>query len=346
MNEILQQLITSEKLSLSAYVNAYVDSEDSLVHSIAGFQGIKAEFFCKSVHSESDIIKFLAVYSDLFSVFMLPNNTDEYKIHYYPPEDKRTITRTLTFDTSLFNNAIPEPSQFFPSYGTHSENGVRDLFKVLTPLIENQKCIIRPQRLILVKDKEASNKILYINSDTPNNSWEVKKVNEENSYVIANGLNTFQSESLLDITLPFLANVDVHSLTEILKDEYDILSTFRVELKKIMNSAVQNGNQNLREITNDILRPNIDTITRKFKHYENMDRLKSGGAIAAFTLSLIGIHIGINFNFQSLISGALGLLGPTVLGFVATEVSFRDSQDKLRDNPYFLLWKLSKFNGK
>jgi hypothetical protein len=54
---------------------------------------------------------------------------------------------------------------------------------------------------------------------------------------------------------------------------------------------------------------------------------------------LIGVVTDLTANFQTLFNS---LMGGGALGILASEVKFQTDENSLKDNPYFLLWRISK----
>ena len=90
---------------------------------------------------------------------------------------------------------------------------------------------------------------------------------------------------------------------------------------------------------NDVLRPELETINKKFKLITNLHWLGLGASLAAFTISLIAVNANRVTNFQTLFNTGIG---SGALGFLAADIKFQTDDDKLKDNPYFLLWKINR----
>jgi hypothetical protein len=339
-----EQLKESSLNSASAFVHSYVTNEDNIVKEIEEFAGIKAELYCQNILSVFDTTKFLSIYSDLTSVFMQPDKVKQHLIHFYPPEDPLFIKRNITFPSELLHGHVPQAYQILPGYTTQSDADIKEVFKRLMPLIDRQKFIIRPIRTIMLEKgptpANVDRSIYYASSDTPNNDWHVKSINEKNSYVIDNGLKPFQTQILYEITLPFISNTNVENLTKIIEDENDLLGTFRSALKDLMLSSVIENRSNINEIRNDKIRPQIETINRKFKLITFKHKATVGASVTAITISLIALTHADGVNFQTLFQSSL--LGVAGLGWFNSELKYQTEVGKLKDNPYFLLWKISK----
>ncbi|ETZ20191.1 hypothetical protein [Pedobacter sp. V48] len=341
---IVQNLKESSMISATELINTYVDQEEGILNGIGRIQGIKSEFYCDHISKALETSKFLSIYSDFTSLFMLPNRTDEHLIHYYPPEDHRFIKRNITFPPGILNGHVPKPHDLLPAYTTHTDNATRNLITELSPFIDSGKLLIRPIRTIMLYNAPITKRdaiIYYANSDTPTTDWKIKEMNEKDSFVIDNGLQHYQSKVLYEITLPFIDNISAENLSKILKDETDLLGNFRVTLKNLMNSTIDPKTVNTNEIYNDKLRPELESINRKFKSIKDIHKLGTGATLAAITISLVAINANLSANFQSLFNT---FAGTGTLGFMASEIRYQTEESKLKDNPYFLLWKISRAN--
>jgi hypothetical protein len=343
--KLLNQIKESSLRSATDFVNTYAKNEDTIVNDFNEFEGIKAEFYCQDFFSAIDTTKFLSIYSDITSIFMLPHQVKDHLIHYYSPEDPLFIQRHVTFPTEVLKGFVPQPHQILTAYTTQNDIDIKDVCKRLMPLIERGKFVIRPIRTIILENPslkpQTDRVIYYANSDTPNNHWQIKSLNEKDSYVIDSGLKNYQSNLLYEITLPYIKNVSIDSLTKIIDDESEILATFRLALKDLMLQSVTSDKALINEIRNDKIRPQIETINRKFNTIKNIHKLSIGASVTAITISLLAIVTNSGTNFQTLFNP---IVGGGAIGMLASEIKFQTEEDKLKDNPYFLLWKISKAN--
>lgn len=342
--DIIKQLKESSIVSATELINTYVDREEGILQGIHKIQGIKSEFYCDSITKALETSKFLSIYSDFTSLFMLPDKSEEHLIHYYPPEDHRFIKRNITFPAELLNGHIPKSHDLLPAYTTPTDQATRKLISMLSPFIDGGKLLIRPIRTIMLYNSPITRQdaiIYYANSDTPTTDWKIKELNEKDSFVIDNGLPIYQSKILYEITLPFIDNISAVTLSKILEDETDLLGNFRITLKSLMTSSIGSGQVNTKEIYNDKLRPELETINRKFKSIKNIHKLGTSATLAAITISLVAIDTNLSTNFQSLFNT---FVGTSTLGFLASEIKYQTEESKLKDNPYFLLWKIDRAN--
>lgn len=344
--DLINKLKNSGLQSATDFINLYALNEDTIVRDMVNFSGIKSELYCRDFYQNIDTLKFLSLYSDFTSVFMMPGETQEHLIHYYDPEDPLWVDRQVIFPVEVLDGRKPEPYELLPGYTTQIDSKVREVSQKLAPLFERGKCMMRPIRTVMfTHDKNAIGRrpngtIYYANSDTPNNHWEIKSLNEKNSYVIDNGLKSYQSKVLFEITLPYLNNITIDNLTKITDEESDLLGGFRSALKQLMIACVGETEILVNEIRNDKIRPQIEEINRKFTTVSNMHKLSVGATVAAFSIALVAVTVTAATNFQTLFNSLIG--GSSTIGFLTVENKYQTDIDKLKDNPYFLLWKVSR----
>ena len=177
--------------------------------------------------------------------------------------------------------------------------------------------------------------LYYVDPNTPNNDWYINEVKNNDLINIDNGtLNYTSILNLFDITLPYFINIELDTLCKILNDEEDLLATFRTQLKKLTAEA-GNDYKRIQEIKDDILRPSIETLNRKFKALQNRHRLIVGSSLGTFVLSLSVGTIDKEIVLKAL--AALSAMG-------ISDFDFTSKAEDLKDNPHYLLWKIKTNN--
>ena len=342
---VIEHLKEASNISATELINTYVEHEETILSDINSIKGIKSEFYCDNFQKAAETSKFLSIYADFTSVFMLPNGRDEHLMHYYPPEDHRFIRREVSFPAHFLNGHIPKPQDILPAYTTHSDENTKKLIIELDPFMNSGRLMIRPIRSIMLynlPNMKQDGIIYYASSDTPNNHWKIKERNETDSFIIDNGLGNIKSKQLFEITLPFINNISSYNLNSILDDEIDLLSGFKVTLKQLLNSTMDSEIGNIDHIYNDKLRPELEMINRKFKTIQDIHKIGLVASLAAVTISLIAVNIDMATNFQTIFNT---FAGTSTLGFLASGIKYKTDEDKLKDNPYFLLWRINKENS-
>lgn len=179
----------------------------------------------------------------------------------------------------------------------------------------------------------------YVNPNTDNNDWQVNTLDKKEHFFIDNGLNFDEVMKLFEVTIPYIGNVKFETLDQILKDETDLLTGFRNNLKKVIKESQVNF-KSKNEIQQDSLNPEIEKLSRKFNRIKNSHRLQVGASVGTFTLTLLfGLYQDV--EIIKLVAPAItGLIGGNAV--IASENKYQDSLDTLRDNNYYLLWRIKK----
>lgn len=341
--DITNELKESAFKGSDKYLETFQAKEEEIIRKVQSFSGIKSEFYCSDISKLNKIAKLLSVYSDLTSIFTAPGSISEYKIHLFKEADPRCSDRIVTVPNALIDTELSKGYPWFSGYLYRNDADTKKIVKTIEPLLSSGKFLLRPVRTILItppKTNENPNhggNLYYAASDTPLDHWLIKSENEKDSYVIDNGLKSFQTQKIFEITLPYIDGVSIENLAKILEDESDLLSKFRITLKNLGKRLTEVDN--IDEFRNDEILPQIDEINRKFKTISGIHRNTIRISVGTFTLSLLAITITPNLNFQTLFNA---LIGSSALGFWTSERQYQTDLDKLKDNPYFLLWKISR----
>ena len=332
----INKIIRKSGMKNSAeFLNSFLDREDEILLMLKNFSGTKSEIYLNEINNElADTLRFSSLFSDITLVNTTPSTINPYHITYHDAESKYFRERQLTIPAEYVNETGLDPKRFLICYIHRNDSETKALFKSFTPLIKSDRLLIRPIRGLYVNFPELKQGTLYyVDPNTPNDHWYVNKIQEKNSITIDNGYLSYNNISnLFEITLPYFKNIDLGSLTKILDDENEILSTFRSKLSEVIRVAGDDAYK-IEEIKNDIALYSIEKINRKFKTIQAKHRLVVGGTLGTFILTL---SFG-NIDIQSLLkSFALSLMAMGI-----SEYDLKIKANDLKDDPYYLLWKIS-----
>jgi len=247
----------------------------------------------------------------------------------------------LTIPASLSSEIKPS-YHILPCYSHNNSADIKKAAQKFQPLIDSTKAMLRPIRSLWVDNNHVEDKkqgiIYYAQGNTDTKHWIVKDSFTRDSLPIQDYLSASQSQILFDLTIPYFRNTSLENLTKVLIDESDCLSPFRKELKNVIINF-DSVEKNLKEVQQDILRPQIDTISRQFKHYKNVHSIGVLGSVGMFSLSLIKLVIP-----EALISELVSSIvsGSSLSALFVSELKHQSNMNALRDNPYFLLWKIKQ----
>lgn len=145
-----------------------------------------------------------------------------------------------------------------------------------------------------------------------------------------NSIQGFTATELLNMDLPFLSNIDVSELMAIRKHEEGVFQNFRLELERHFRelreitdpNELALAKENVIHELNDV---QVNQIQRTMKNVTSNMKidalLLTGGMVATAAptmgLSLLAIALGLGKGYKD----------------------FKDYQDKVKENPSYLLWK-------
>lgn len=218
--------------------------------------------------------------------------------------------------------------------------------KNLGPLIKRQFAIPRPSRLLFyLHETKPDGSRVWGSAESPPggrfDTWDIRhstKPEDQSMSPIAIKLRSGreeQEEHLCRIILPFLNNVSISDLALILDDERDVLDEFRAGIRLLVTEASRRG-ADIEGIANDLVRPKIAEIERRFAKIVSTTRLRLSGAIMSMaTVSLASyVTSGIGSAIMAL-GGATGLMY-----FTKEYASGKGEIADLKGNPAYLLWRI------
>lgn len=330
----------SAKKGGTAFLYSYLDNEKKVLKLLQSYNGIKSEIYIKEVDSElKNYVRFSSLFSDITTINTTPSSVADTQITYFTPDHKYFRERKLTIPSKYVSETGIDPKRFLPCYYHRNDQEVRKLFQDYKPMLENNRLVIRPLRGLYVgfPEKQHGN-LYYVDPNTDDDHWYVFEKQDKEFITIDNGLNTKSNEKLFEIIVPFFSNIDIAILSKILEDEQDLLSSFRIELKKVINDS-SNQIKSSQEISQDLLRPHIDAIGRKFLKIQSKHRLGVGVAVGSFALTFTIATLSGKSILEALgASGITSALG----GIIMSNSDYYDKLGSLKEDPYYLLWQIKR----
>jgi len=327
----LFELVKKNSHDFSPYYNLY---EKDFLKEFNAMNGIKNDVRINTKDkNDYDSIRISLLTSDFTSVF--PYHTSKYLYTFDPEANDRKIIGEHKYLEKIINE-IPG-ANLYPGYGSVSEELIEETFNDFYPLIECNKLLIRPEKIVFSANLE-SGKVMVHPADANGeaNEWKVNKDNSNSLLLIDKYRAINNAKKLSEILIPYISGISIKEYSKIILDEEDLLSSFRLQLKNYLK-IVESNNINALEFRNDVIDPKLDLINRKFKVITNNHRLKVAGAtIGTSTLMLLSIsQLGIAAALSQFIGFGLG-----TVGFLKTETDYHENIDKLKDIPEYLLWKI------
>lgn len=324
------------------YTNTYLNHEAEILSWINSFDGLKSNIYFDYRNTNiSSWIRFSLLFSDHISLIPSHGKTNSLVFPISRENEPRNSIE-LSIPSSIMHRILeftPEP-KFLPCYFNFGYNEINNICSELNSTMKSGKLIYRPERVIfegIKPNKDTSIfQLFHVNPDSPLTKWHLIDSPEEQKSLPVfsnNQIHGIESE-LFEITVPYLEGISFKELNLLIDDEYDLLSSFRVELKNAVKIALQENNY--LDLKNDILRPKLDRLDRKFKSIQNLRLLKNLGVI---TSSLIISLVAIPMSGILAVSKFLGLsLGSA--GLIMNEIDTLKGKNSLEDEPFYLLWKI------
>ena len=331
--KINQKLIKTGLRNSNDFLFSFLDYEDEILGLLKNFNGTKSEIYLNEInHDLTNLLKFSSLFSDITLLNTAPSPTESSHFMYNDAGSKYFRERNINIPPKYVNETGIDAKRFLPIYFHRNDQELKKLFSDYKALIKSERLIIRPLRGVCVSFPEIEKfNLFYVDPNTPNNDWYINEVKNHELINIDNGaVNYTSSLNLFEVTLPYFTNTSLETLCKILDDEEEILSTFRKQLKKIVVEA-GNDHKRIQEIKQDVLRPSIESLNRKFKAIQNKHRLIVGSSLGSFVLSL-----AIGTIDADLILKAMAAM--TFMG--VSNSDFNIKIEELRDNPHYLLWKI------
>jgi len=331
----LHDLVKNNSHDFSPY---YSEHESDFLEWFKSFEGYKTDIRVNMAESQSlEKIKFATLMSDFTSIFPYHPSKFLYTWDHFDPLFR---ARKIVFGgKSIYKRG---ESELHAGYGSVSDEVLEQVFDELSPLIDAGKVMIRPEKAIFSLDLRKETLVTGIFLANPNyaEKWEfIDGIAEQDSHPVTDKISEFNmNQQVSELLIPFISGVSVSDFAKILIDEEDILSSFRAQIK-IYLEQIRKGDINASEFREDVIRPKIDTIGRKFKHVANMHKIEIAGA----SLATVGLSL-LSFT-QTGLAGALSQIvgiGLGSTGFLKSETEYQAEIEKLKDVPEYLLWRINQ----
>jgi hypothetical protein len=325
------------------FVMFYVDESETICNWIKSFDGVKTQMNLHSIKNQIDLLRFSLVFSDLITLYTLGEG--EKKITTPKPDRPQSLIKSLTIPQEIFTKykLLKPTTNFIPGYISCSFEQLRDFSINLRKPISKNRIVLRPDRIVLTLTDEIAKdggrvwQALGVDQDSPVNQWIVteKTAMTDAIPIIDNLPDSKNQKELQTIMVPYLSGITINDLEKVIEDNSDCISNFRSYIKELIKNHV--SIKNLNEINNDLIKPEVEKINRKFKHVSNLHKMRVAGVVSVTavismaTLTTLGINAAI-----------FGLLGAGGLGLINSESKFQEDLTNLEDNPMFLLWKIKQ----
>lgn len=145
-------------------------------------------------------------------------------------------------------------------------------------------------------------------------------------------ISSFTANQVLNLELPFLEKIDTQKLMDIRLHEQDIFTNFRIELER-----------NFRELRNETDPKTLEMKTQNIWHELNQVQLaKIKSKIENIKQqSSVNLALGIGGLASTIATSGLSLFA-TALAAGKGYKSYLEYQEKVKENPSYLLWRVQK----
>ncbi len=336
MREEILKVITNEPNEYGKY---YINHFEKIFEYTRNIDGVKTDTFISDFQTELDKIRFSTVFSDFTNIIPLGIGKQDQGQLVVKENQEVTIDDSI-LKAVISENQIPVLKA---GYIVRNENEIGDFLKTIEPLVTSERALLHNSRILIGLSKEKSPQEGYntwqvfdVQPSSPVGNWlSINNASEQGSTTLNFDPKTIEnSKEVFDITIPYLKGIPISELVKILDDHQDLISKFRTNLKQVVKES-QKDNKSIVEMKNDIVRPEVDLISQKFKKIKNIHGLKvAGTTLSTITLGLVGYS---TFGIGSIISGFLGAGGLGLL--VKNEVDYQKEISQLQENPFYLMWK-------
>ncbi|NKL17470.1 hypothetical protein GFL78_37205 [Rhizobium leguminosarum bv. viciae] len=339
--QIGRELLTGSRRRDDGLITAYEKRFREISESVQQFSGLKSRLMVTDNRDALDLIRFSAFANDLTRLYLEPSN--EMKIRL-PPLSGFEDGLKLTFRTDNNYNLqiIDGRIQASPAFVLRSDAFAKRTINAIAPLMMHGKVIVEPVRGILIPDRlptpdgKTQWNMLTVDENSPFNEWtldESRKPLAEASIPLVQSANLKVGErKLYEVSIPFLSGIGFVDLAKVLEDENHHLADARLALRTI----IDNAESDVSTIINDVLRPKLDALERRFKLISSSHHLKQGSALfGTATVALMAYATGGIPQVISAVAGAGGL------GVIAKQqVEASEKRAAIKEDPLYLLWRL------
>lgn len=211
----------------------------------------------------------------------------------------------------------------------YNDSLYRFIFKEADFLFSNGNLIFSPY--LRTSSKE---------SHTFQNMLKAAEINSDLSVFNSDFSNTTIGMDILEnIKIPYIENVSISVLSEIMKDEGEALTSFRKEFHRAIEDLrdlrdAESIKREIRNIKRSLFEDELDKVEQLCKKVAKMKTLSTMGAVV--TSGIIGISAYFGLDIASIILAGGGT------GIATANEYYRHYTDKqdLKNNPMYLLWKI------
>jgi len=341
MDKIINQFNKISQNRPRNFGNFYSENIVQIANWINNLDGLKTSYKLFDLSKQADWIRFSLIFSD--NLILYPLGTEAKSIVIPRHNNFSKNIESITLPSNLFGEILDSGvlERLVLGYISCDASQLKDFYLKLKPLIKSSKVILCPDRIAfsIEDDPEQIGKKIYrgipVSNESVFNKWIITPSDERDTAIplVENLTDKNLQKELFTLSIPYLKGISFDDFSKILDDNNDCLSILRSHLK---NMVVENRDvKTIKEMQEDLIRPEIDRLNMRFKIIQNIHRLRTSGVVlgSAF-ISLASYNgLGANVSIFSLFSSA-------GLGLFKSEERYQKEILELKETPSYLLWKI------
>jgi len=246
------------------------------------------------------------------------------------------------------STSILENKKRYVALGSFDQDSLAPWLRDAEPFIADGRLIYLPQRLIYCDERDTRGVLLRAGVEMyPGwSSWAAERTDDADADLVlptAPGLEQLNQNMLniFDVALPFLADLPLRTLHDVMQHEGDSFATFRQKLRgtlgQFLSTPIDTAEEYIRtgmQIRADVIEPEI----AKLKKIIETRAIRLAGA----TLGTIGL-LAAAVSSGGLAAAITAGLGAGGAGVLTKEVAdFRSDLLSAREEPWYFAWRLHK----
>jgi hypothetical protein len=338
------------------FTREYIKLVPELREVVAAFHGIKTDFQCNLSPESTANLKASLIFSDFTSVYPIGGDSVTWTLHEgNSPHAPKSVRVRRDFAEQLLG--LNNRPLIRPGYVCRNDAPLKDFLRQVEPLAKAGRLMVRAMPMVMGLQKTPEGMwvkregqiqpvgrmwgVIPVDPSSPAEHWLDIEVKEKQGAIpLKDGKPDTKLEAkMCSFTLPYIEGLSFAQLARILDAEGDCLAEFRSSLRNVISEVYEDSSK-ATDITNDIVRPAVDKIERRFKAISNIHRMRLTGAyMSTAVLSLLALtNTGISAALAS-------FLGASGLGVIAKEHSDKlKEKAELKEMPFYLLWRLQHGN--
>jgi hypothetical protein len=322
------------KGDVSKWLDEYHTALPNVIKYVTEYQGIKTHLCISDLRNATPFINASLIISDLTSLAIRGKGQSVIKICPDLVGAKISIPNKIIAEQGIDLNTNWKNV----GYMQCSEKRAKMLLRELRPAIKSNRIIIRPDRIAIFKKPDNNFHAVNCDPDCNQLEWIVSDQDKSNKIY---PIKIVSEKSVdIDLTIPYVSNIETDKFIAILDQNKDCISSIRAALSSAAKNIKNKSASELNDIRRDVIDPKLAELERSFKRIVKTSGIKiAAPGIATIAISLSAVVVGPDGLALN------SLLGMGGFGLLMTQYAdYKEKLDYLKDNPYYLFWKM-KYNN-